>query len=344
MKKPTCSLVSFPISHFPSPISHPPSPISHFPMKKTIYILLAFLALASHLQAQSRQTFIAKGDSCVKEYDYHSAILHYQEARKLADNATVRAKLADCHYQRNEYRQCFDLLNGISEDSLNHDMMRKKYYLLGNLKMQVEQIWCGIAIVKRFPKDSRIVADLMRLYISDDFLQPNTAIRYGTQYCAQDSTNNEVNLALAEAYFHNKKYEESVETYKKVFANNDTTYTALYYTGNAYEYLNQPDSAVVYYRKAVERYPQYAVGYYRLGVVEANLGYSEAALAHLQQAVALYEPSKVIMSIIYRSMGDAKYNLKDYEAADAYWEAALSYSPNEELERKREEVRKEARR
>ena len=59
---------------------------------------------------------------------------------------------------------------------------------------------------------------------------------------------------------------------EEFFAVGDTTYNSLYYTAGAFAYMERLDSAVYYYAKAVKMKPKMAVGLYRLGVVETQLG------------------------------------------------------------------------
>ena len=120
----------------------------------------------------------------------------------------------------------------------------------------------------------------------------------------------------------------------------DTTYNALYYTAGAYEYLEKFDSAALYFAKAVERNPKMAVGNYRLGVVENQLGRYDAAIEHLRAAATLYEPNKTIMFVIYKNMGDAKNSLKQFKEAYLYWGYALAYADDKELKEKRLELKK----
>lgn len=295
--------------------------------------------MAMNVYAQNRQQLVALGDSCMREYDFFHAIQHYQQAQQIRTENKVRLKLAECFYQRNDYHGCSDVLDKVPSDSLNHNALRQLYYSNSAMKNTSEQLYWGTYIKIRYPMDSKIIADVMGLLVSDSYDKPEVAVSYGQDYCLIDSTNIEVNRALGEAYFLNKDYERCVATYRRLFAEKDTTYNSLYYMGGAFEYLNQLDSAAFYFTRAVERAPKMAVGNYRLGVVENQLGHYENALKYLHNAATLYEPSKFIMFIIYKNMGDAKFNLKDIKAADLYWGYALAYRDDPELAKRRQALK-----
>ena len=309
-------------------------------MRKTFLLLVVLCSFSLHAMAQNRRQLIEKGDSCIKAYNYFHAISYYKQAQTLGDDNAIRMKLASCHYLRTAYKQCADVLKTIPEDSLTHDALREMYYAQGAMQQTTLQTYWGMTLIEKFPMDGHIVADLMKVFLNQEDGNPNMAVLYGERYCKVDSDNVEVNRTLGEAYFLNRKYEQCIAIYNKVMAAGDTTYNALYYTAGAYEYLEKFDSAALYFAKAVERNPKMAVGNYRLGVVENQLGHYDAAIEHLRTAATLYEPNKTIMFVIYKNMGDAKNSLKQFKEAYLYWGYALAYADDKELKEKRLELKK----
>ena len=309
-------------------------------MRKTFLLLVVLCSFSLHAMAQNRRQLIEKGDSCIKAYNYFHAISYYKQAQTLGDDNAIRMKLASCHYLRTAYKQCADMLKTIPEDSLTHDALREMYYAQGAMQQTTLQTYWGMTLIEKFPMDGHIVADLMEVFLNQEDSNPNMAVLYGERYCKVDSDNVEVNRTLGEAYFLNRKYEQCIAIYNKVMAAGDTTYNALYYTAGAYEYLEKFDSAALYFAKAVERDPKMAVGNYRLGVVENQLGHYDAAIEHLRTAATLYEPNKTIMFVIYKNMGDAKNSLKQFKEAYLYWGYALAYADDKELKEKRLELKK----
>lgn len=309
-------------------------------MKYRIIFFAYLIIYVTGVKAQTLQQLTIAGDSCMKAYDYHNAIGYYEKASALNASYKLRMKLAECYYQRTNYRKSNEMLEAIPQDSLTHDALRMFYYGAGAVKDIKKQLFLGDLIAIRYPMDSKILADVMRLYTSDAVDKPIFALKRGQLYVDRDSTNNEVNRALGEAYFMTGFYEKCIETYARVHQQGDTTYNSLYYTGGAFEYLNHNDSAAVYFSKAIAREPKLAVGFYRLGMVENKLGEYDKAVEHLKTATKLYEPNKTIMFVIYRAMGDAKQSVNDLRLATLYWSYALAYQEDKELQTKVDDMKK----
>ena len=66
------------------------------------------------------QLIIQAGDSCMQEYNTLAALNFYQQAFAMKDTADIRMKLADCYYQRANYRQTADLLKMVPAGDLTH--------------------------------------------------------------------------------------------------------------------------------------------------------------------------------------------------------------------------------
>ena len=166
---------------------------------------------------------VQKGDSCMQQYNTFEALQYYQQAYDLAQSQDitrfsmdkdfslskpyvpkdkvprhVRLKLADCHYQRANYRQTTELLKNMPEDSLTHDAFRE--LALGYQKQgdTDSYIYWASQLLGRFPMDAEIVAGLILAFAKND--QPQNGIICGLKYTLKDSTNILVNRALADAW------------------------------------------------------------------------------------------------------------------------------------------------
>ena len=82
---------------------------------------------------------VARGDSCMAQYDYFHAMGYYEQAlaaegrngqftihnsQLTIDNSQLIMKLAECRYLRADYGGCIALLESLPEDSLTHDALR----------------------------------------------------------------------------------------------------------------------------------------------------------------------------------------------------------------------------
>lgn len=309
-------------------------------MRKLFLFLLILFIVPLHVAAQSYQRSLDRGDSCMKVYDYYNALSFYKQAQKQRNDNIIKMKIASCYYFRASYKQCIGLLKTVSTDSLTHDSFRELYYSLGAIGDVAHQVFYGMTLVRTFPRDSHIVADLMNVLVSPDYDHSDMAIYYGEDYCKTDSFNTEVNRALGEAYFMERKFEQCINTYRRVFAVGDTTYNSLYYTAGAFAYMERLDSSVYYFAKAVKMKPKMAVGLYRLGVAETQLGRYEDAVLHLKKAAELYEPDKSLMFTIYKNMGESRLCQKNFKEAYLYWGYALAYVDDNDLAEKRKALGK----
>lgn len=287
-----------------------------------------------------RNGLITKGDSCVNQNDYFNALNYFQQAQKLKDTKSLQMKIADCYYCRYQLKECTKILEKINEDSLSHDAFKELYYAYGAMENPATQEIYGYALVRRFPMDSRIVANLIHLILDNDKYgtRQSLAVNFGKRYYDKDSDNVEVNRALAQAYFFSQEYDKSLNMYHRLLQEKDTTYSGLYYTGLCYEYLHNLDSAKVYIQQAVNMSPKNPVGMYRLGMVETMLHQSAEAITHLETAAQLYQPSPTLMRLIYKNLGQSQAEAGNKAKALEAWKKALTYEPDEDITAKIKQI------
>lgn len=309
-------------------------------LKRNFFLISILLLNCTGIRAFDRTTLIDKGDSCVGQYDYFHALGYYQQARQFHDDSQIRMKIADCYYFRYDFQKCTELLKQVGEDSLSHDGYREIYYAYGALRQLPSQVYWGNQLLHRYPMDSKILASVMQVYSGNVLSQPQVAVELGKEYCKKDSENIEVDRALAEAYFANQNYRQSLDEYQKLLLQKDTTFTGYYYMGVCYEYLHQMDSARVYMENAVGRKKDSPVARYRLGIIYTQLHLNEKAVVNLALAAKLYKPDSTLMHLIYKYMGQAEVEQEKYGKGLEDWEKAQGYLMDEDLQKRMDEVRK----
>jgi len=67
-------------------------------------------------------------------------------------------------------------------------------------------------------------------------------------------------------YLYTSQFEEAIEKLQKAIKVDGNNYEAYYYLGCAYMNLHQKDNAKIYWLKSVEIKPDYADGYFNLGL------------------------------------------------------------------------------
>jgi tetratricopeptide (TPR) repeat protein len=266
---------------------------------------------------------IALGDSCMELYDTHAALAYYQQAYKEKQTYETRQKLANCLYQRCDYKQCISLLSEIPVASMTHDAMRQLFFSYGYLKNDNQLVNSGLRLLKRFPMDAEVLARLCTVLCDQD--KAGEAVVHARVYCQRDSTNLLINRTLANALYLDRQFRPAIEQYKKLLAAGDTTFLGLYSTGMAYDYLGNKQEAYQYLGMALKRNEKSPGCHYRFGVICIDLQRYEEGLDHLYQAEYLMQPDKTILKVIADHKGKAYYGLQNYDMATEAWKTARKY-------------------
>lgn len=267
---------------------------------------------------------IALGDSCMELYDTHAALAYYQQAYKEKQTYETRQKLANCLYQRCDYKQCISLLADIPAASMTHDALRQLFFSYGYLKNDNQLVNSGLRLLKRFPMDAEVLARLCTVLCDQD--KAGEAVILARDYCQRDSTNLLINRTLANALYLDRQFRPAIQQYQKLLAVGDTTYLALYSMGMAYDYLGNKQQAYNYLLRANNfSKPQRAGCLYRLGMICVELKRYEEGLHYLYNAEDKLLPDKTIMKLIYDSRGKAFYATEKYVFAYDEWKKAREY-------------------
>ena len=292
-----------------------------------VIILTLALLTVSPVQGEALDSLtvcLQKGDSCMQQYNTFEALRYYQKAYDLAQSQDitrfsmdkdfsmskpyvpedkvprhVRLKLADCHYQRADYRQTAELLKNMPEDSLSHDAFRElalSYQKQGDTD---SYIYWASQLLGRFPMDAEIVAGLTLAYAKSD--QPQKGVICGLKYSLKDSTNILVNRALADAYSAGMSHSQTGSLER------------------AYDCLS----------RALEvSQMQHAGCAFRLGVVCVDTKRYPEGLKALELAQELLKPDTTTMKAITLSQGEGFYLTQHYPEAVKAWKRHLDYNPS----------------
>ena len=323
-------------------------------MNRLFTILALALMAVSPVQGEALDSLavcMQKGDSCMQQYNTFEALKYYQQAYDLAQSQDithfsmdedfslskpyvpkdkvprhVRLKLADCHYQRANYRQTTELLKNMPEDSLTHDAFRE--LALGYQKQgdTDSYIYWASQLLGRFPMDAEIVAGLILAFAKND--QPQNGIICGLKYTLKDSTNILVNRALADAWFMNRDFTAAAKLYDKLLLQGDSVFNTLYSAGMSYTQIDSLERA---YKCLLPAFAlsqmQHAGCAYRLGVVCVDTKRYEEGLRYLDLATQLMLPDTTIMKAITLSRGEGYYLTEHYAEAVTAWKEHLAYNP-----------------
>ena len=324
-------------------------------MNRLFTILALALLTVSPVQGEALDSLtvcLQKGDSCMQQYNTFEALRYYQKAYDLAQSQDitrfsmdkdfsmskpyvpedkvprhVRLKLADCHYQRADYRQTAELLKNMPEDSLSHDAFRElalSYQKQGDTD---SYIYWASQLLGRFPMDAEIVAGLTLAYAKSD--QPQKGVICGLKYSLKDSTNILVNRALADAWFMNRDFTAAAMLYDKLLDQGDSTFNTLYSAGMSHSQTGSLERAYDCLSRALEvSQMQHAGCAFRLGVVCVDTKRYPEGLKALELAQELLKPDTTTMKAITLSQGEGFYLTQHYPEAVKAWKRHLDYNPS----------------
>lgn len=266
---------------------------------------------------------IARGDSCMLQYDTYAALAYYQQAYSESQSLETRQKLANCLYQRCDYRQCATLLIGLPTESMSHDALRQLFFCYGYLKDDQHLIHYGQELLRRFPMDAEVLARLCTVLCDNDKTQE--AVLRAQDYYRRDSTNILINRTLANCFYLNKEYQACIHQYQKIMAVGDTTFLGLYSIGMSYDYIGDKQQAYDYLLMAFKKNEKSPGCCYRLGIVCVDLKRFEDAHRYLTLAEYLLKPDRTIMKVICDHQAKAYYRQENYIRAAERWKKAREY-------------------
>ena len=275
----------------------------------------------------SLQLTIQAGDSLMQQYNTFEALRYYQQAFAMKDTQESRTKLADCYYQRGNYRQTADLLKLVPEDSLSHETFRQLALSYQKQNETDAYIYWSGQLLERFPMDGEIVAGRTLAFTRVN--QPEKGIVCGMKYCLRDTMNILVNRALADAWFMNRDFKAASKLYERLLQQGDSTFNTLYSAGMCYAQIDSLNQAYNCLLPAFQlSQMQHANCAYRLGVVSVDLHSYEEGLAYLNHALKLMQPDTTVMKAITLSQGEGYYLTKQYDKAVEAWKLHLTYNPS----------------
>ena len=250
--------------------------------------------------ADTLTLLVQAGDSCMQESNTYEALKYFQQAYARCDSSLTRMKLADCYYKRGNYFHTANLLKNVPAGDLTHEAFRQLALSYQKQDDSYSLIFWGRNLISRFPMDGEVVAAVTTALTRTD--QAWAGITTAEKYFKKDTTNVLVNRALADAYFMDRKFDQSVAMYERLLQLGDSTFNTLYSAGMCYTRLDSLELCVDTDR------------------LDEGLGY-------LNLATKLLQPDTTTMRAITLSQGEAYYLMGQYAQAVEAWKKHLTYNP-----------------
>lgn len=312
-------------------------------MKRYILLIVVGLLVFSVSFAKSKKTkpanpytlLVQKGDSCRDAFDLFHAADFYRQAQRLNNSLEIRRKSAELCYKTGNYAQCIAIIRTITPDSLSHADQRLLYFSYSRHSQPDSMIVEGERIVREYPYDSEITADLSGFYNKGGGAARARMLL--TSYYAKDSSNIVINKQLGYACYQTKDYAQALHLFDKIRAAGDHSYNICYLTGMTY-YLTDSLTLAYKYLKEAATLKEFknAESLCRLGIVCIDLGsikgqdskYIYDGLKYIKTAIELTQPQPQLMFSLYNKIAEGNMKLSEYNQTLDALQQCLVYNPD----------------
>jgi tetratricopeptide (TPR) repeat protein len=254
-------------------------------------IALNYCAVNTQLKSASHRTvsslkardFYLRGLFLQNDENYDGALVAYYQALQYdSSSVAIRNNIAECYIQKNEYESARHLLNeALIIDGTNLESLKLQadsYFLLKKDRKAIE-IYQKILKLEPYHEESRKIL-LFLLERNGDHLELAKQYEALLGYYGYDEKTSE---KLAQIYLEQREYEQGINVFKKIAAQNQENIHALYSIAYIYETIQTMDSAAVYYQKAISLRNDYIPAYERLSMIYRMK-------RDWRKIIALYEP------------------------------------------------------
>lgn len=219
---------------------------------------MQFMALASRLDPTNGWYKIAFAELCIKNSDYKTAILVYEDiAKNHPDQDDVDYMLASLYKQTGDLKKSIQALDKVEQrlgvnESVSYEKF-KMYDALGKKKQSFEEI---DKLIKKFPYEPKYKLLRASIYLNEK--QPEKALKIYDQLKAQDPNNS---LLLTARYDYYRSMGDSAKAYAlytEAFANKDISIDEK--IGLLTQFLSAENQSVVvaesYFKQLLALYPE----------------------------------------------------------------------------------------
>ena len=275
-----------------------------------------------------RRTMLAKGDSCVRAYDYYHAARYFRLLNDSLPAYDVLRKLAGCYQRLGISLRCAALLRSIQPDSVEYADVRALYFAYKNVGRDDSLTYYGERAVTLNPMDGELTVSLAAYYSENN--KPERAMTLCKAYMNEDSTNLHVVRQYGYAAYLVGDYREAVRRYLWLDANGFSNYESAFVLGVSYEELQDMRRAYENLLRAAEyKDMKDHVSLHHLGKVCIASGYCERGAAYIMKAIDLIRPDSGALALMYKEVAEGYFLAHKYKDAARYLEISAIYAPDD---------------
>ena len=122
---------------------------------------------------------------------------------------------------------------------------------------------------------------------------------------------------LADLYDRQGRYQQAVDTFRKVIELDPDLGYAYFKMGTAYSRMNQPEKAIEVLRQAAEIMPNNPVVLNNLGIAYGKIDRLDEEIAAFKKALEIrprYSSARLNLALVYLKQGDRQHAQEQYEA------------------------------
>jgi len=217
--------------------------------------------------------------------------------RALLDLATAYSFFQD---YENTFKYANDALRIDKKYRDAYMVKGRAYYKMGNMKLAKSSFETAVQ------QDTKFFLGYLQLgWLYTETEDYKHALEYFTTARTLDEKSTDAIYGVAYCQQMLNEYGEAMQSYRDLLKVDSVYYLAYFNQAYIKEYGEKEiDSAVFYYKKALELQPEFVKGWHQLGMCYLEKGHKETALVAFQKALEFnpdYEPTRYILKRDYKN-------------------------------------------
>lgn len=273
------------------------------------------------------QIYTAKGDSCKAQYNQFEALRWYEKALSAEVSPTAIRNVANCLYQRGAYSRCKQTMDMMPADSITTADIRMRFNVFNQLGATDSMIVTGKQILKAYPHDVGVLANLASLY--NKAACPDSALALTAGYLMTDTTNISLNRQVAYSYYLKGDFKQAANEYERLLRLGDHSASTCYYAGLSYARINKKPKAYDCLKEANELYEGKNVSALsQYGIAACNIGLSQEGIECIEEALELMQPDPATVFTLNREIAKNCSLNRKYDKSIKHLKTCLELQPN----------------
>ena len=257
---------------------------------------------------------------------YPQSIYWYQKLVEAdPENAYFQVRKADLLYRAEKYTRALEEFLQIDPERYHPGYLKKSIALCYEKLNQPDSAKVYyLAACETDPGDVFSALSLVKLYVrQEDYSQ---ALLYSEAFLKADTTNAQMNVLNAFAYYNLNVYEEAIRRFEKCHAAGDSSLMVYRSLGISHFFQQNDSEALPYLQQAYERDSTNMTVLYALALVSYNLGHYPEAIGAFQKLVQQALPNPNALYSYYKGLAQAYEKNGIYNRAVGNYISANTYA------------------